>query len=70
MGEQKHNLYVIAGCNGAGKTTASRSNKLKTMVIILILSFSLFLLLLKTTKNQLIYPFYQPQVCAGSVWAF
>lgn len=23
MGEQKHNLYVIAGCNGAGKTTAS-----------------------------------------------
>ncbi len=52
------------------KTTASRSNKLKTMVIILILSFSLFLLLLKTTKNQLIYPFYQPQVCAGSVWSF
>ena len=23
MGEQKHNLYIIAGCNGAGKTTAS-----------------------------------------------
>lgn len=23
MDEQKHNLYVIAGCNGAGKTTAS-----------------------------------------------
>lgn len=23
MSEQKHNLYVIAGCNGAGKTTAS-----------------------------------------------
>lgn len=23
MTEQKHNLYIIAGCNGAGKTTAS-----------------------------------------------
>lgn len=23
MAEQKHNLYIIAGCNGAGKTTAS-----------------------------------------------
>lgn len=23
MSERKHNLYVIAGCNGAGKTTAS-----------------------------------------------
>lgn len=23
MSEQKHNLYIIAGCNGAGKTTAS-----------------------------------------------
>ena len=23
MGEQKHNLYIIAGCNGAGKSNAS-----------------------------------------------
>ncbi len=23
MGEKRHNLYIIAGCNGAGKTTAS-----------------------------------------------
>lgn len=23
MSERKHNLYIIAGCNGAGKTTAS-----------------------------------------------
>ena len=23
MAERKHNLYIIAGCNGAGKTTAS-----------------------------------------------
>ena len=23
MGDKKHHLYIIAGCNGAGKTTAS-----------------------------------------------
>ena len=23
MNDKKHNLYIIAGCNGAGKTTAS-----------------------------------------------